>query len=204
MYPGIRVDLFTESGRQLREALKNGRIDLLLLPDDGNEPGSGITYQKIYTEELVLCAGKDTLPTGNWLTDPSLLDQQPFFVLRPEYAVRNFCDAYFAKNRIRPVIRNELSSSITCYRMAAAGLGFAIVPFMTTQLAAPDHGVTLYSLAETPITWDVNMYYRKEAYLGQPEQDMIRLACHMFDREYLPRIPTQQNAATITTQEEMI
>ena len=71
--------------------------------------------------------------------------------------------------------------------MAAAGLGFAIVPYMTTQLAAPDDGVTLYSLAKTPVTWDVNMYYRKEAYLGQPEQDMIRLACQMFDHEYLTR-----------------
>ena len=37
MYPGIEIDVFTESGQQLREALKIGRIDLLLLPENPRE-----------------------------------------------------------------------------------------------------------------------------------------------------------------------
>ena len=189
-YPGIQVDIFTESAQQLREALKNGRIDLLLLPDDGRDADPSITCQKIYTEELVLCAGNNTLPAMDYVEDPKILDQHPFFLLKPEHAIRSFCDGFFRKNRIRPEIRNEFSSSVTCYRMAAEGLGFAIVPYMVTQLAYPGMAMKLYSLGKTPVTWDINMYYRKDAYLGNPEQEMIRLAQKLFSHETLEREQT--------------
>lgn len=185
MYPGIHVDIFTESAQHLREALKTGRIDLLLLPGDGRDTDPGIVCQKIYTEELVLCAGKNTLEDTGYLTDPNLLDQQPFFLLKQEHAIRNFCDTFFRSHHIRPDIRNELSSSITCYRMAAAGLGFAIVPYMITRLAAPGMEMALFSLGKEPVTWDVNIYYRKEAYLGHPEKDIIELAQKLFSHEML-------------------
>lgn len=186
-YPGIQVDIFTESAQQLREALKTGRIDLLFLPGDGRDTDPAIAYQKIYTEELVLCVGKGMLPSEGYLADPKVLDQKPFYLLKQEHAIRSFCDGFFRKNRIRPEIRNELSSSVTCFRMAAAGIGFAIVPYMVTQLAFPGMEVELLSLGKEPITWDINMYYRKDAYLGQPEQEMIRLAQKLFSHELLDR-----------------
>lgn len=194
-YPGIRVDIFTQSGQVLREALKTGRIDLLLLPDDGREPDPSLGVQRICSEEIVLCAARDYLtadqrcPGYPGAVDPEKLHEQPFFVLNQKHAIRNFCDSYFRSHRIRPEIVNELSSSITCYRMAAAGLGLAIVPFMTTQLAEPGMEAELLSLGPEGVTWDVNMYYRKDAYLGQPEKDMIRMAAQLFDCEYLTGTP---------------
>lgn len=185
IYPGIRVDIFTQSAQQLYEALKTGRIDLLLLPGAGRDTDPSITCQKLYTEELVLCAGKGILREKGYISDPKVLDQKPFFLMKQEHAVRNFCDSFFRKNRIHPEIRNELSSSVTCYRLAAAGLGFAIVPYMVTQLASPGMEMELYSLGTEPVTWDVNMYYRKEAYLGHPERDMIHLAQKLFSHEML-------------------
>lgn len=187
LYPGIQVDIFTESAQQLREALKTGRIDLLLLPSDGREADPALTWEPLYAEELVLCAGKGILQEDGFITDLKVLDQQPFYLLRQEHAIRSFCDSFFRKHRIHPVIRNELSSSITCYRMAAAGLGFAIVPYMTTRLADAGMDVALFSLGEKPVTWDVNMYYRKDAYLGHPEKDMICLAQTLFSHELLDR-----------------
>lgn len=184
-YPGIRVDIITGSGQQLREALKTGRIDLLLLPGDGRDNDPAIACQKIYTEELVLCAGKDVLPGDGYIADPKVLDQQPFFLLKQEHTIRSFCDGFFRRNKIHPEIRNELSSSVTCYRMAASGVGLAIVPYMVTQLAYPGMEMDLFSLGKEPVTWDINMYYRKDAYLGHPEQEMIRLAQQLFSHEML-------------------
>lgn len=184
-YPGIQVDIFTASAHQLRDALKTGRIDLLLLPSDSREEEPGIVCEKLYTEELVLCAGKGMLPGGGYLPDLSVLDQRPFYLLKQEHATRNFCDGFFRKHRLRPVICSEVSSSVICYRLAAAGLGFAIVPYMTTRLADAGMEVELFSLGEKPVTWDVNMYYRKDAYLGHPERDMIRLAQQLFRHELL-------------------
>lgn len=184
-YPGIRVDIFTESGQQLREALKTGRIDLLLLPGDGRDNDPAIAWQKIYTEELVLCAGNGVLQGNGYLENPKTLDHQPFFLLKQEHTIRSFCDGFFRKNRIRPEICNELSSSVTCYRMAASGVGLAIVPYMVTQLAYPGMEMDLFSLGKEPVTWDINMYYRKDAYLSHPEQEMIRLAQKLFSHEML-------------------
>lgn len=187
MYPGIRVDILTESGQQLREALKSGRIDLLLLPGNNLDNDPAIVCQKLYTEELVLCTGKGVLQHNGYLADPGILDQKPFFLLKQEHAIRSFCDSFFRKNHIRPEIRNELSSSVACYRMAAMGLGFAIVPYMATQLAVPGTEMELLSLGREPVTWDVNMYYRKDAYIGHPEQDLIRLAQKLFHHEMLDK-----------------
>lgn len=184
-YPGIHVDIFTASAHQLRDALKTGRIDLLLLPSDSREEEPGIVCEKLYTEELVLCAGKGMMPGGGYLPDLSVLNQRPFYLLKQEHATRNFCDGFFRRHRLHPVICSEVSSSVICYRLAAAGLGFAIVPYMTTRLADAGMEVELFSLGEKPVTWDVNMYYRKDAYLGHPERDMIRLAQQLFGHELL-------------------
>jgi DNA-binding transcriptional LysR family regulator len=134
---------------------------------------------------LVLCAGKGVLREKEYISDLKVLDQQPFFLMKQEHAVRNFCDSFFKKNGIRPEICNEFSSSVTCYRMAATGLGFAIVPYMVTQLASPGLDIDVFSLGKEAVTWDVNMYFRKEAYLGHPEQDMIHLAQKLFRHEML-------------------
>lgn len=187
LYPGIQVDIFTESAQQLRDALKTGRIDLLLLPSDGRDTDPALVWEPLYAEELVLCAGKGILQEQGFIPDLKVLDQQPFYLLRQEHAIRSFCDSFFRTHRIHPVIRNELSSSVTGYRMAAAGLGFAIVPYMVTRLADAGMDVELFSLGEKPVTWNVNMYYRKDAYLGHPEKDMIRLAKTLFSHEMLDR-----------------
>lgn len=187
LYPGIQVDIFTESAQQLRDALKTGRIDLLLLPSDGRDTDPALVWEPLYAEELVLCAGKGILQEQGFIPDLKVLDQQPFYLLRQEHAIRSFCDSFFRTHRIHPVIRNELSSSVTCYRMAATGLGFAIVPYMVTRLADAGMDVELFSLGEKPVTWNVNMYYRKDAYLGHPEKDMIRLAKTLFSHEMLDR-----------------
>lgn len=191
LYPEIQVDIFTESAKQLREALKTGRIDLLFLPADGREEEPSIAFQTIYTEELVLCAARGVVKpeerknTCSRVIDPHSLHEKPFFLLRQEHAIRTFCDSFFRIQKIRPVICNEFSSSITCYRMAAAGLGFAIVPYMITQLADSGMEAELFSLEEKPVTWEVNLYYRRDAYLGQPERDLIQLSKELFQQECL-------------------
>lgn len=193
LYPGIQVDIFTQSGQRLREALKSGRIDLMLLPSDGQEEDPMFRCQRLYKEEILFCAAKGTVlreelvPGYQSVVSVPALHEKPFYLLNKEHAIREFCDRFFKKNHIKPDIRSELSSSVTCYRMAAAGLACAMVPYMTTQLAMPGMEVELYSLGEQPVTWDVNMYYRKDAYLGHPELDMIRLAQTLFSREMLPR-----------------
>jgi DNA-binding transcriptional LysR family regulator len=192
LYPGIEIEIFTESGQQLKEALRNGRIDLLLLPANDNEDLHGFETQDIYTEELILSAKKglimeDFLAKGSsHVINPKALNHMPFYLLYQEHAMRTFCDSFFRKHRIKPVVKMEFSSNITCYRMSATGMAFSIIPYLTTQLTHCEQEAELFSLGIPPVTWNVQVIYRKDAYLGQPEKDFIDIAKRIFNRETLP------------------
>jgi DNA-binding transcriptional LysR family regulator len=189
-YPGITVEIYTESGQKLLEALRSGRIDLLFLPNEWPEEAEGLCSEYIYSEELILAAKKGALPgkarsTSGKCIKPEALKDIPFFTLRPAHALRIFTENWFRSNHIHPPIGMELSSNISCYRMAAAGMGCCIIPYYAAQLAFPGEEVELFSLGETPQTWDVHMFFRKDQYLGRPEHDMIAIARDVFADEML-------------------
>ncbi|MBQ7154784.1 MAG: LysR family transcriptional regulator substrate-binding protein [Synergistaceae bacterium] len=98
-YPGIKVEVFTQSGQKLREALKEGRIDILLLPDIWLEGEQGFMSRLIYTEELVLVAKAGSIPDEYCTPDrraiiPDALNNLKLFLLFREHAIRMFCDRY--------------------------------------------------------------------------------------------------------------
>ena len=180
-YPGIKVEVFTESGKILREKLHEGRIDLLILPDDGKEIPIGICTRVIYVEELLLAARKGFF-SGRKSIQPPEINDMPFFMQFKEHTTRSFCDAFFGENGITPQIVMEFPSNITCYRMAATGLGLAIIPFMITRLTSTEDEAELFSLGDKR-TWDVLVYWRRDSYIGQPELDLIEMAEDIFRLE---------------------
>lgn len=188
-YPGITLEVVTESSQRMKEAIRDGRVDMLLLPEpcrDRRTPQ--LRAEVIYSEELVLAAKAGVIPESARMgrtVRPEALDGMPFFLLFQEHAARVFCNDFFRRAHVRPKVRMEFASSITCYRMAATGLGAAIIPYMVTRLAREEEDVELFSLGEQPQTWEVQALYRKDAYLGQPERDFIQLARAAFAEEAL-------------------
>ena len=187
-YPGIDTEIFTESGQKLREALKSGRIDILILPETLPEDASTFESRLICTEELVLAAKPGTVPTdsrisGRNAVKPEALGRMKFFLLFREHAIRAFCDKFFRLHSIKPDIVMEFSSNITCYRMAAAGMGVAIIPELTAEMAGAGCEAETFSLGDEPVTWEVRAFFRKGAYLGEPENELIRMAREIFRRE---------------------
>lgn len=188
-YPGIETEVFTASGQKLMEALRTGRVDMVLLPDTWKSLDSDLNSEPIYTEELVLAAKQGYLPEKARLTDrtvsPRALADIPFFLLFQEHAMRTWCDAWFRKHRLKIEPRMEFSSNISCYRMAASGMGVTIIPYLTTRMTNPGESTELFSLGKDPETWDVHILYRKNAYLGQPELDLIDISKNVFSNEML-------------------
>lgn len=179
-YPGIKVEIFTESGKNLRQKLHEGRVDLLILPDDGKEIPAGICTRVIYAEEMLLAAKKNFFSKKVVL--PSDIKDMPFFMQFKEHTTRSFCDSFFKENDITPQVVMEFPSNITCYRMAATGLGLAIIPFMITKLTSTENETDLFSLSKT---WNVLAYWRKDSYIGQPELDLIEMAERIFGTDSL-------------------
>lgn len=191
LYPYITLEIITGSGQQLMEALRIGKIDLVLLPNSGSDSFSGIEMQHIYSEELILAASASRLNASYLLpgrqdaVDPKTLNGMPFFLTLQGHVIRTFCDSYFRKQHIHPQVKMEFSSNITCYRMASTGMGLAIIPYLTTQIACCSHPIRLYSLGRERTLWNVSVMYRKDSYLGQPECDFIRISKEIFSSEYL-------------------
>ena len=188
-YPGIKVEIFTESGKILRQKLHEGRIDLLILPDDGKEIPPSICTRVIYTEELLLAAKKGFIMNSDnrKFIQPEDIKDMPFFMQFKEHTTRSFCDSFFRENGIIPDIVMEFPSNITCYRMAVTGLGLAIIPFMITRLTNTENNAELFSLGDERHirSWNVLVYWRKDSYIGQPEFDFIQIAEDIFSLESL-------------------
>ena len=69
----------------------------------------------------------------------------------------------------------------TCFQ----GLGVALVPEISMEILKRDLDVEWYHLLECPVTWDVNIYYREDAYLGTMERDLIQMAEDVFGKRRL-------------------
>lgn len=174
-YPGIQVEVFTESGQKLREALRDGRIDILILPDTLADEAYNFESRLVYREELVLAAKAGTVSRF-----PDSIGELDFLLLFKEHAIRTFCDKFFRERGIRPRVKMEFSSNIACYRMAAAGMGAAIIPEMTAKMCDAGGEVEVFRIGET---WEVRAFWRKGAYIGEPEDDLMILAEEIFSQK---------------------
>ena len=163
---------------------------MVLLPLAGQDDLKGLSSELIYSEELVLAAqagrvaDEDRIPGKNAVKSGAL-NNADFFLLFPEHAMRSFCNRYFRHEHIRPNIKMEFSSNISCLRMAAAGMGYTIIPYLTTRLSNPGAAAEYFSLGPEPETWEVHIFYRKGVYLGEPELKLIQIAKEQFGHESL-------------------
>lgn len=62
------------------------------------------------------------------------------------------------------------------YRLAAQGLGVAVIPEITLELMQGSMEAEVYHLSQSPITWEVSALYRKAHTSGQVERDLLEIA----------------------------
>ena len=107
----------------------------------------------------------------------------PLITLNKGHALRSCVDVLYKNAGLKPDIFLESHSNMLSYRLAAQGLGIAVVPEITLELMEGSMKAEAYHLSESPITWEVQALYREGCYIGQVEQallDIIRttLAAH--------------------------
>ncbi len=191
LYPGIDIEVFTASGYKLREALREGLVDFLILPNYSYEESIGIERENIYREELLYVAHNDVVKKHHLVksmekhVNLKKLEDIPYFLLFQEHAIRNASNHIFKQNNVKPQIKMEFSSNITCLRMASTGMGSAIIPHLTTNLTKVSSDLSLFSIGREGVFWDVQVLYLKDSYLGQPERDFFNLIGQLFDKEGL-------------------
>lgn len=104
-FPEIRVDVVTEGGSSLSKMLRDGAIDLVLLPSLPEDRDPSFVYEKLYTEELLLVAKKGLIEEkdrvgGHHIVNPEILDGKPFFIQEQGHVHHNYCNNLFRKTQI--------------------------------------------------------------------------------------------------------
>ena len=179
-YPGIDVEVSTGPGNHLITDLKAGNVDFVFLPHWN--PLKDIVQVRIVEEELILVAAKGYLPEDcfldrekkiiNWRETAKL----PLITLKKGHALRSSVDVLYANAELKPNIFFESHSNMLSYRLAAQGLGVAVIPEITLELMEGGTEAEAYHLSDTPVQWPVMALYREGCYIGEVEQALLDIA----------------------------
>lgn len=179
-YPGINVEVTTGPGNHLISELQNGNVDFVFLPHW--IPLKDIVQEKLVEEELVLVAEKGYLDDHYFLDrEKRIIDWRetarlPLITLKKGHALRSSVDVLYANAEIKPNIFFESHSNMLSYRLAAQGLGVAVIPEITLELMEGNMKAEAYHLSETPVHWPVMALYREGCYIGEVERALLEIS----------------------------
>lgn len=178
-YPGIEVIVVSGPGNRLVEQLRNGDVDFVMLPAWTKH--KEIAQVEVSKEELVLVAAR------GYLKKEHLLDEEkkivnwrktaglPLITLNKGHALRSSVEVLYRNAGLKPDIFMESHSNMLSYRLAAQGLGVAIVPEITLELMQGSMEAEAFHLAKIPVTWEVQALYRENCYIGEVERALLRI-----------------------------
>ena len=179
-YPRINVEVSTGPGNHLIVDLKAGNVDFVFLPYWN--PIKDVVQVQIAEEELILVAAK------GYLSEDCFLDREkkiinwreaaklPLITLKKGHALRSSVDVLYANAEMKPDIFFESHSNMLSYRLAAQGLGVAVIPEITLELMEGGMEAEAYHLSDTPVQWPVMVLYREGCYIGEVEQALLNIA----------------------------
>ena len=179
-YPGVRIETNNAPGVRLLDFLAAGDVDFVFLPYW--TPLKDIVQVEVSQEELVLVAAKEYLNEScfldrgkkiiNWKEAAKL----PLITLKKGHALRSSVDVLYANAEVKPNIFFESHSNMLSYRLAAQGLGVAIIPEITLELMEGGMEADVYHLSVTSVQWPVMALYREGCYIGEVEQALLDIA----------------------------
>ena len=89
--------------------------------------------------------------------------------------LRHCVDTLIKGTGVRANLFLESHSNMLSCRLAAQGVGVAVVPEITVSMLSDTENLECCHLAEFPVTWEVDALYREDIYLGSLEKDLLRI-----------------------------
>ncbi len=191
-FPEIEVIVVSGPGNHLVEQLRGGDVDFVMLPAWNKQ--KDIAQVEMSKEELVLVAAR------GYLKEEHLLDEKqrivnwrkaaklPLITLYKGHALRSSVEVLYRNAGIKPDIFMESHSNMLSYRLAAQGLGVAVVPEITLELMKGSMEAEAFHLAKIPVTWEVQALYREGCYIGEAEQALLDITRQVL-REHKVTVP---------------
>ncbi|MEU7645171.1 LysR family transcriptional regulator [Streptomyces huasconensis] len=148
-HPEVEISLREDSSDRMLTALRRGELDIALLGLAAGEPPPGVSMAMVVDEPLVaVVAPGDPLLRAGGRGEVPLADlaDRPLISLPRGTGLRGVLDGACADAGFRPRIAFEAATPDVLTRLAARGLGVAVLP------ALPEEATAALGLHTLPIT----------------------------------------------------
>lgn len=198
-YPGVKLETVEKNSVMLKEFIKTGKVDFALIPmregldslnEDKDLEGEIIAMEELFLVSHVSLLSGVTVKKGG-VVDFEQVKNKPFVMLRKNRGIRKAVDAVFMHYGTKMNVAMETSSNDSAYRLAAAGIGMAIVPAMTLYQIPSNKDVHIYHLSEQGMKWPLSFVHRKGEYLSVLKLEISDLLEELF--ENAPKIVVNNN-----------
>ena len=191
-YPGVTLDIVEVGSYELREMLRDQRLDITFVSQLSKE--LPFTAYPAFQDRLLLAvpaelevnerlAGvaltcKDVL-AGRHLSDdcPSvdlrLFEDVPFILLESKYDLRRRTDSFFQEAGIKPNVSMEVTQIVTSYALVQAGLGAAFIPDKSVVRNQSD--TVFYKLSYPKVIRDMKIVTNNKSYISFAVQHFIEM-----------------------------
>lgn len=189
-YPEMEVRLMESRSSAMLEELDKGKISLAVLPGRDEDYPANMMCEQIYKENILLIGGDNSISKdlivgehadGLLQADLKRMKQSPFIILQKGHYIRKKTDRIFKKAGFVPKNVTEVSSNISAALLARAGIGIALVPERALEPLGGRNAFNVYHFFDEDETWDVNVVYKKDTYLGKAERCLIEMMKETFN-----------------------
>ena len=185
------VSVVTGGSNRLVGMLKEKKLDIVVVSDSVST--EGLVVSELYREELFLVASEEWIgpehlePGLDNVVDIKKLGKVPLIVLDNSRAIRSFVENLWRDNGLTPNIVMETTNNSAAFRFASAGMGAAIVPYLTVNMIRGVRHTPIYRLSCCGSFWTILALQREDAFVSQMEKDFILTMRQIFNKQ--PEFP---------------
>lgn len=145
-HPQVAISLTEDTSERMLAALGRGELDMALIGMTGAEPDPAIGVEVVLETALVAAVAAADHGFGAELPLTALRDR-PLICLTPGTGIRGVFERACAAAGFEPTVAYEAAAPALLLRLAARGLGIAVVPELTAAEAAA-FGVRMVRIVE--------------------------------------------------------
>ncbi|MEU3743826.1 MULTISPECIES: LysR family transcriptional regulator [Streptomyces] len=151
-HPQVEISLTEDTSERMLTALRRGELDLAVIGLADDEPPQGVDLQVLVDVPLIVAAAPDdpllaTAEGGRTALPLTALDGRPLISLPRGTGLRGVLERGCARAGFRPHVAFEAAAPLLLARLAARGLGVAVLPELPPGAAA-ELGLRTLPLAE--------------------------------------------------------
>ncbi|WP_405618295.1 LysR family transcriptional regulator [Streptomyces sp. NBC_01508] len=167
-HPQVEIALTEDTSERMLAALTRGELDIAVVGVADEEPPPGISLQVVIDEPLVAAVARDDpARTGTGRTGIPLaeLRDRPLISLPRGTGVRAVLDRACEQAGFRPRIAFEAAAPLFLARLAARGLGVAVVPALSADVVSA-YGLRTLEITQPPLRGRVALAWRTGCQAG--------------------------------------